>query len=215
MIFTDSTVLYSLSTKLWKIADFGLTSKATTTAPVATSGGRGKPCYRAPELMLESKPTYNKKTDIWSLGCILYELCVGEKAFGGDMAAVIFAQKGKMRTVTIDVSEPRNMYLSWLISHTLHPNPSNRPSAAAIQQKFSELKPVATEVVENLDTSDPLLRTGPENLVYRNERALGMANVHLPQASLQNERPPYFTQLIEVTKYDISSSSNVVCVLLI
>ena len=33
----------------------------------------GTPYYMSPEQINESK--YNEKCDIWSLGCILYELC--------------------------------------------------------------------------------------------------------------------------------------------
>ena len=35
--------------------------------------------YRAPEVILQVK--YNEKIDIWSIGCILYELCTGEILF--------------------------------------------------------------------------------------------------------------------------------------
>jgi NIMA (never in mitosis gene a)-related kinase len=39
----------------------------------------GTPYYMSPE-MYENKP-YTHKSDIWALGCILYELCTLERAF--------------------------------------------------------------------------------------------------------------------------------------
>ena len=35
----------------------------------------------SPEIY-ENKP-YNQKSDVWSLGCILYEMCTNELAFSG------------------------------------------------------------------------------------------------------------------------------------
>lgn len=39
----------------------------------------GTPYYLSPE-MCEEKP-YNEKTDIWALGCVLYQLCTGKYPF--------------------------------------------------------------------------------------------------------------------------------------
>lgn len=39
----------------------------------------GTPCYISPELC-EGKP-YNQKSDIWALGCVLYELASLKRAF--------------------------------------------------------------------------------------------------------------------------------------
>lgn len=75
----------------WKIAEFGLTSEATSNRLVTSPYARGKPCYRAPELLSESKPCYNNKLDMFSLGCILYELVTGEKAFSTDFAVFQYA----------------------------------------------------------------------------------------------------------------------------
>jgi serine/threonine protein kinase len=48
-----------------------------------TKYGRGTAEYSAPEILLfePDKPAYTNKVDIWALGCILYELTTGERAF--------------------------------------------------------------------------------------------------------------------------------------
>lgn len=79
-----TVVLLSSQSKLWKIADFGLTSEGTSNTLKTSRSGKGMPGYRAPELFHEVSPGYNNKADIWSLGCIMYELFTGKKAFPGN-----------------------------------------------------------------------------------------------------------------------------------
>jgi hypothetical protein len=56
-----------------------------------SSDRRGTSGYRAPEFFDET-PTFNNKLDIWSMGCILYELVVGQKAFRTDQAVFSYRQ---------------------------------------------------------------------------------------------------------------------------
>jgi NIMA (never in mitosis gene a)-related kinase len=55
-----------------KIGDLGVARQLTQTNAMAETVV-GTPYYLSPELC-EEKP-YNHKSDIWSLGCVLYELC--------------------------------------------------------------------------------------------------------------------------------------------
>ncbi|CAL5975686.1 Kinase [Hexamita inflata] len=57
--------------KTIKVGDFGLCRLLEDNQIARTNVGT--PLYMAPEL-LENK-SYNEKVDIWSLGCILYEMC--------------------------------------------------------------------------------------------------------------------------------------------
>jgi len=41
----------------------------------------GTPYYLSPEIVKEER--YNNKSDVWSLGCILYEMCCGKHPFEG------------------------------------------------------------------------------------------------------------------------------------
>ncbi len=89
-------------TQLIKILDFGISK---STEPVFDSagekkramqltGGRavlGSPPYMSPE-QVRSPKTVDKRTDIWSLGVVMYELLTNSMPFGGDEINETFAQ---------------------------------------------------------------------------------------------------------------------------
>uniref|UniRef100_A0A1Y1N662 non-specific serine/threonine protein kinase n=1 Tax=Photinus pyralis TaxID=7054 RepID=A0A1Y1N662_PHOPY len=61
-----------------KLCDFGFARNMSTGTHVLTSI-KGTPLYMAPELV-EEHP-YDHNADLWSLGCIIYELLVGTPPF--------------------------------------------------------------------------------------------------------------------------------------
>jgi serine/threonine-protein kinase ULK4 len=67
-----------------KICGFGLSRKVSTV--VASSGTptqlsrRGTPCYMAPE-MFTQEGVHSYATDLWALGCVLYECATGRPPF--------------------------------------------------------------------------------------------------------------------------------------
>lgn len=132
--------MYASKDGYWKIADFGLMSKGTTTQAIRTDEARGKSGYRAPELLMDSNPSYNKKVDVWSVGCILYYLCVGEKAFKGDGSVLLFSLQNKSLDVHIpQVNEHMYDPLQQLISSALHPDSQNRPSVASLRVMLQDV----------------------------------------------------------------------------
>ena len=64
-----------------KLGDFGV-SKLLGTAISNAMTVVGTPYYMSPEVC-KSEP-YSAKSDVWALGCILYELCTLKKAFEAD-----------------------------------------------------------------------------------------------------------------------------------
>jgi tetratricopeptide (TPR) repeat protein len=122
-------VLYSPQIKLWKIADFGLTSETITTAPITTKYARGTGGYRAPELLTEYSK-YTLKVDVWALGCIFYELLVKQKAFLDDWNVREFYHSS---SPTLPVSIPLlpqilERHLSEFIHEMIIRDPQKRPS---------------------------------------------------------------------------------------
>ena len=63
-----------------KLGDFGISTVLNRTESKAESVV-GAPYYLPPEI-IQNKP-YNFKADIWSLGCVLYELCALKPPFNG------------------------------------------------------------------------------------------------------------------------------------
>ena len=63
-----------------KIGDFGIAVQLNSTGSFAKTV-IGTPTYMAPEIIREEK--YNHMSDVWSLGCVLYEMCTLKPAFNG------------------------------------------------------------------------------------------------------------------------------------
>lgn len=85
----------------------------------------GTPYYIAPEIWL-GKP-YDSKADIWSLGCIIYEMCTSFPPFGGNSLKDLYNNitKGIYKPIPKIFSSD----LSKIISLILNVNPKQRPSA--------------------------------------------------------------------------------------
>jgi len=120
-------VLYSAKDQCWKITDFGLTSEGTSNRLVTTRYARGKPCYRAPELLSNEKGGYSNKLDMWSLGCILFELVTGAKAFASDYAVFEYRLNPESRLQAGPHPSLLRLHHIYLL---LQSDPLSRPSAS-------------------------------------------------------------------------------------
>ncbi len=107
MLSTQSGVLEP------KVTDFGLAKLLVEqTSPTQTRTGlpMGTPAYMSPEQITDAKGV-DRRTDIFALGCILYELTCGQMAFIGAntlevWSAVTGGDYAPPRTLVPDLPEP-------------------------------------------------------------------------------------------------------------
>ncbi|CAB3410906.1 unnamed protein product [Caenorhabditis bovis] len=104
-----------------KLSDFGISKELSTKSAASTV--IGTPNYLSPEIC-EGR-SYNQKTDMWSLGCVFYELLELKRAFDGDNlpAIVMKITKGIMNPMGDHVSAE----VKDLVRALLQMNENSRP----------------------------------------------------------------------------------------
>ena len=128
-------MLYSRKDSVWKLADFGFTSEGSSRTLQTSDDRRGTSGYRAPELLTF---VYNNKVDIWSMGCILYELAVGKKTFNSDYVPSEYQiPESTLQTLDDNFGDPYKETITANIALMLQIDSTLRPSAMHLLQEFS------------------------------------------------------------------------------
>jgi serine/threonine-protein kinase len=124
-----------------KLTDFGIAKDLDRTALTATGRTLGTAAYMSPE-QIRGTPEVSHKTDLYALGCVLYQMVVGELAFEGKSAVVLMHKH-------LDETPPRPsarqpdipLALDKLIFALMAKNRDDRPwDAAAARQVLVELR---------------------------------------------------------------------------
>ncbi|XP_013978376.2 serine/threonine-protein kinase Nek1 isoform X7 [Salmo salar] len=113
-----------------QLGDFGIARVLNSTVELARTC-IGTPYYLSPEIC-ENKP-YNNKSDVWALGCVLYEMCTLKHAFeAGNMKNLVLKIiRGSYPPVSIHYSQD----LRSLMGQLFRRNPRERPSVSSILDK--------------------------------------------------------------------------------
>lgn len=80
------------------IGDFGISKILSNTSDMAKTS-LGTPYYLSPEICAGQK--YDFKSDMWMVGCILYELLTLQKPFPGDSLPLIIKNISTLDSPTL------------------------------------------------------------------------------------------------------------------
>ncbi|EGT59724.1 hypothetical protein CAEBREN_14657 [Caenorhabditis brenneri] len=116
-----SNILMNREKTILKLSDFGISNGFGPNKYVI-----GTPNYLSPEIC-EGRP-YTRKSDIWSLGCVLFELLQLERAFDGESlpAIVMKIKQGKVKPMGEHVSNE----VKSLVNTLLQTNEKSRPNVS-------------------------------------------------------------------------------------
>ncbi len=124
-----------------KIMDFGIASAVDQLHLTKTGTVRGKFAYMSPE-QLDGKEL-DRRSDIWSLGVVFWELLTGRQLFGGPSEATAMRAVLEAPIVPPSVARPGvPKELDDVVLRCLARSPAERfPTAAALSEALSALKP--------------------------------------------------------------------------
>lgn len=140
---------------LVKIGDFGISKMLASAKKTATV--IGTPYYLAPELC-EGKP-YDNKSDIWALGCLLYEMCTHKRAFEAEtlVGLVKVIMNGSVHPIDLKIYD-RSM--QDLVDSMLSILPDKRPTVKELMGRLILLPTIYTTFLD----------AGDEDLLYLNAK---------------------------------------------
>ncbi len=160
-----------------KLADMGIARLLSPEALTATLSVRGTAGYISPEQVRGDR--VDARADLYSLGCVLFEMLAGRTPFEGDLAALSYAHTHtpapRVRSINPDVPAA----MDELVAAMLEKDPAKRPPtgeevqrslAAAMRQD-----PVVPTAVDGADATAPLADASPARRRASETRSEGMA----------------------------------------
>eukprot|EP00440_Ansanella_granifera_P020545 gb/GFBE01022313.1/.p1 GENE.gb/GFBE01022313.1/~~gb/GFBE01022313.1/.p1 ORF type:complete len:661 (+),score=110.18 gb/GFBE01022313.1/:1-1983(+) len=143
-----------------KMGDFGIAKVLACTIAVAKTQ-IGTPYYLSPELCQEKPYTFS--SDIWAMGCILYELCALKVPF--DAPNIPGLVQRIVKAPVPSVPATYSSFIKDLVAQMLNRNPNLRPSPdeilqkprlqAIVKQMLDEAQEQAGSVVDDSAISEP------------------------------------------------------------
>ena len=130
--------------KVLKIGDFGISAQLKYAGQqIETKLERGFPAYVAIELFKEKK--YTSSADVWSMGCILFEMVHGKRLFSLEAGFHPLVVPSKLREKVIayehrPIEATCPSEVKKIILKCVSQNPAKRPTSLEMLDDFIDLQ---------------------------------------------------------------------------
>ena len=183
------------------IGDFGIAKIITQIQTQTMTSIIGTPLYMSPESFNDPHSKYFE-SDIWSVGCCLYEICNLKHAFGADRWELVFnkVRTGKHQPVNKKYSNE----LRDIIDSMLNVKPINRPTIPKLL-KNNFIRPKAANYIKDFIKNYKIYDGNEEQVMILKEQAekygifKSKLNKEINNASVEKEMK------IKKNKYNISN----------
>jgi len=140
-----------------KIIDFGLAKKSTDSQVTKDGVATGTIAYMSPEQVLGH--SVDSRTDIWSLGVVLYEMLTAELPFKGEFdQAIIYSILKKKTEPLLQKNQQVNKELQNIINKALEKDRNKRYQN--VDDFLTELLKVRDTTFETLSKQLPVVNSG-------------------------------------------------------
>ena len=120
----------------WQLTDFGLTQEGPSGTSIRTRMSRGSEGYRGPELVIE-RSIVCQGSDVFALGCTLYELVAGVRLFARDHSVFTYMYtKVPPKPPQLEIDSRSSAYITQLMHAMLGLDYDYRPSARDILREL-------------------------------------------------------------------------------
>jgi eukaryotic-like serine/threonine-protein kinase len=124
-----------------KLTDFGIARDTDATALTQAGKTVGTMAYMAPEQITGKHPV-SRKTDLYALGCVLFEMLTGKTPFDAPTQPEVMFKHLEAEPPSVrEIAWQTPVWLEQLIEELLSKDPNERPfDALAVQVKLQDVK---------------------------------------------------------------------------
>ena len=180
-----------------KLTDFGIAKDLDGTLLTGANCAIGTAAYMSPE-QCRGESTITGKSDLYSLGVVLFELLTGKRPFRGNNAVELFlhhVQTKPERPSRINFEIPK--FLDTLILHLLEKDPDDRPPSASVVAKI--LEEIRVKILAQTSVGEDLAKSYADGSGLTKTSERKKARKLLARIGKKEEGTPWFKSCLFVS----------------